>query len=174
MRNRPRKGCSFRSSISFAIRVSPTSIRCRLDTKQRRPGGTTRATRLRWAPTTGTSGRNLTKSPLGASASMRSSMPILLSPNPRWANPGIFVERRIPLGERMTLKGGARVDFVSTNVIDDPADLENLGLQQPQSSLVEILRRRKTRSIVRALGGTSERRIRVEPELANRLGGRPR
>jgi len=62
-------------------------------------------------------------------------------PKSRWANPGVFVERRIPVGERTTLKGGARVDFVSTNVIDDPTHLEKLGLQPPddQSSLVEIL-----------------------------------
>jgi outer membrane receptor protein involved in Fe transport len=34
---------------------------------------------------------------------------------------------------------GARVDWVAANVIDDPAKLSQLGLQQPQSSLAEIL-----------------------------------
>ncbi|NUQ64558.1 MAG: TonB-dependent receptor [Pirellulales bacterium] len=63
------------------------------------------------------------------------------SPLPRsqWTNPGLLVEQTLPLTDRLTLRGGARLDFVATDVIDDPVKLENLGLQVPQSSLADIL-----------------------------------
>jgi outer membrane receptor protein involved in Fe transport len=60
-------------------------------------------------------------------------------PKSRSTNPGIFLEHVRPLSDRVQVTCGARVDWVAANVIDDPAKLSQLGLQQPQSSLAEIL-----------------------------------
>jgi len=65
------------------------------------------------------------------------------SPIPRsqWTDPGIFLEQVIPIGERLVVIGGARVDLVSTQVTDDPEKLLHLGNWpvDDQSSLAEIL-----------------------------------
>jgi len=63
------------------------------------------------------------------------------SPIPRsqWINPGLFVEETLPLDELLRLRVGARTDWTSANVIDDPAKLAHLGNQTPQSSLDAIL-----------------------------------
>ena len=63
------------------------------------------------------------------------------SPLPRsdWVNPGIFLEHTVPVGERLKVTGGGRVDFGESRVIDDPQKLAHLGIQQPQSSLADIL-----------------------------------
>lgn len=60
-------------------------------------------------------------------------------PKSQWTNPGVFVEQITPLTGRLGLTCGARVDCVSTDVVDDPAKLALLGNQTPQSSLVDIL-----------------------------------
>jgi outer membrane receptor protein involved in Fe transport len=65
------------------------------------------------------------------------------SPLPRsdWANPGIFAEQTVPVGERLKITGGGRVDFGESRVIDDPEKLAHLGNMPPdqQSSLADIL-----------------------------------
>ena len=63
------------------------------------------------------------------------------SPIPRSdsLDPGIFVERAVPINERLNIKAGTRMDFVSTAVIDDPQKLQTLGLQNPQYSLADTL-----------------------------------
>jgi outer membrane receptor protein involved in Fe transport len=60
-------------------------------------------------------------------------------PKSRWANPGLFVEKAIPVAERLSFVAGARADWLSTNVIDDPEKLAQLGIQDPPSSLADIL-----------------------------------
>jgi outer membrane receptor protein involved in Fe transport len=65
------------------------------------------------------------------------------SPIPRsqYTNPGIFLERVIPVNERLVVTAGARVDFIATQVIDDPEKLAHLGNWPDglQSSLADIL-----------------------------------
>jgi outer membrane receptor protein involved in Fe transport len=65
------------------------------------------------------------------------------SPLPRsnWVNPGVFAEQTTPVGERLKLTAGGRVDFGESRVIDDPAKLAHLGNEPPalQSSLADIL-----------------------------------
>jgi iron complex outermembrane recepter protein len=63
------------------------------------------------------------------------------SPIPRseWINPGLFAEYETAVGDRLTMVAGTRVDWTNTGVTDDPAKLQALGLQQPQSSLADIL-----------------------------------
>ena len=63
------------------------------------------------------------------------------SPLPRsnWVNPGLFLEHSVPVSERLKVTGGGRLDFGESRVIDDPQKLAHLGLQQPQSSLADIL-----------------------------------
>lgn len=65
------------------------------------------------------------------------------SPIPRsdWTNPGVFLEQRVALNERIELVVGARADLAYSRVTDDPAKLAHLGLQSPdlQSSLADIL-----------------------------------
>ncbi len=63
------------------------------------------------------------------------------SPLPRsdWLNPGFFAETKLPFTDQFRMTGGLRVDWVRTDVIDDPQKLENLGTEQPQLSLAEIL-----------------------------------
>lgn len=63
------------------------------------------------------------------------------SPLPRsqWTNPGLFVEKAIPVSCRLSTVAGVRVDWTCTDVIDDPEKLDELGIQQPQSSLADIL-----------------------------------
>jgi len=53
------------------------------------------------------------------------------SPIPRSysANPGLFLEYAAPVGERLDITAGARVDLASTDVVDDPAKLLSLGTQ---------------------------------------------
>jgi len=60
-------------------------------------------------------------------------------PKSRSTNPGLFIERVLPFNERTTVTAGARVDFTTTNVVDDPQKLAKLGNQVPQSSLADIL-----------------------------------
>lgn len=60
-------------------------------------------------------------------------------PKSRSTDPGLFVEHVNPLTERFQIVCGARVDWTTTNVIDDPNKLDSLGIQQPQSSLGDIL-----------------------------------
>ncbi len=60
-------------------------------------------------------------------------------PKSQSPNPGLFTELQVPLDERWTVTAGARADYVAPSVIADPASLQALGLQQPQSSLAEIL-----------------------------------
>ncbi len=60
-------------------------------------------------------------------------------PKSRSTDPGLFVEHVNPLTERFEIVSGARVDWTTTNVIDDPSKLASLGIQQPQSSLGDIL-----------------------------------
>ena len=60
-------------------------------------------------------------------------------PKSRSTNPGLFVEHVNPLTDRFEIVCGARVDWTTTNVIDDPGKLDSLGIQQPQSSLGDIL-----------------------------------
>ena len=54
-------------------------------------------------------------------------------------NPGLFLEQVASKSDDLTIRSGGRIDFVSTNVLADPADLQNLGLATPQSSLADIL-----------------------------------
>jgi len=54
-------------------------------------------------------------------------------------NPGLFAELQTPLTEQWSLLAGARADYVAADILADAASLQNLGLQQPQSSLAEIL-----------------------------------
>jgi outer membrane receptor protein involved in Fe transport len=63
------------------------------------------------------------------------------SPIPKSAetNPGLFVEETLPAGERVSLTAGGRLDFVQAAMLADPQDIAHLGLQNPQSSLADIL-----------------------------------
>jgi iron complex outermembrane receptor protein len=54
-------------------------------------------------------------------------------------NPGLFTEAQRPLTERWTVTAGARADYVAPKMLEDVANLQALGLAQPQSSLAEIL-----------------------------------
>jgi len=42
-------------------------------------------------------------------------------PRSHWSNPGLFVEEVLPLTDRLTLRAGSRVDWVSTNIEGTPA-----------------------------------------------------
>ena len=52
---------------------------------------------------------------------------------------GFFAEMSHRVDDRTVLATGVRADVVTTAVIDDPAKLDMLGIQQPQSSLADIL-----------------------------------
>lgn len=54
-------------------------------------------------------------------------------------NPGIFAEYREVLSDRFVVTAGARADYRPTHMLENLADLQALGLQQPQSSYAEIL-----------------------------------
>jgi outer membrane receptor protein involved in Fe transport len=51
------------------------------------------------------------------------------SPIPRsdWVNPGLFVEASLLTTDVLTATTGARLDYVGTRVLDDPAELQSLG-----------------------------------------------
>lgn len=53
------------------------------------------------------------------------------------ANPGLFADCRLPLGERWEITAGARADYAAASLLADPADLSALG--PAQLSLAEIL-----------------------------------
>jgi outer membrane receptor protein involved in Fe transport len=66
------------------------------------------------------------------------------SPIPRsdLANPGLFVECALPLGDAWTVSGGVRADLASADVLADPASLASLGTESRPSapiSLADIL-----------------------------------
>lgn len=73
---------------------------------------------------------------IGFTDFVNANSPIPKSQSP---NPGLFAELQTPLTERWTVTAGARSDYVAPSVIEDAANLRSLGLQQPQSSLAEIL-----------------------------------
>ena len=54
-------------------------------------------------------------------------------------DPGFFVEDRRDLESGWTIRSGGRVDVVNSDIIDDPAKLDALGLQTPQSSFADIV-----------------------------------
>ena len=60
-------------------------------------------------------------------------------PKSESANPGFFLEQAAPLNDQFTVRCGLRADTVSTDVVDNPQKLAQLGLQNPQSSLADIL-----------------------------------
>jgi iron complex outermembrane recepter protein len=62
-------------------------------------------------------------------------------PQSQSANPGLFIERHVPVGDHLTLSAGARADVVSAEVTADPASLEHLGNQpvSMQSSFYNIV-----------------------------------
>lgn len=60
-------------------------------------------------------------------------------PKSQAPNPGIFVETHAPANERLTVTAGARADYVAPSILEDQANLQALGIQQPQSSLADIL-----------------------------------
>jgi len=60
-------------------------------------------------------------------------------PESESVNPGLFVEQITQSSDELSIRTGGRIDFVNTQVLADPADLQSLGLQTPQSSLSDIL-----------------------------------
>lgn len=62
-------------------------------------------------------------------------------PESESTNPGIFLSSMLPVGERLDVLTGARVDWTHTDVTEDAAKLQNLGFNPAplQSSLSEIL-----------------------------------
>jgi len=60
-------------------------------------------------------------------------------PRSRSVNPGLFLEETLPVNDRLSVVAGARVDLTAANVIDDPAKLQALGLQNSQGSLADIV-----------------------------------
>jgi len=63
------------------------------------------------------------------------------SPIPRSqvTNPGVFVQQSVEVTDKLSLVTGARADYSASEVLEDPANLQHLGLQQPQSSFAEIV-----------------------------------
>ena len=62
-------------------------------------------------------------------------------PQSQSTNPGLFIEKRLPVGDYLTLSAGARTDIVSAEITADPASLEHLGNQplSRQSSFSNIV-----------------------------------
>ena len=54
-------------------------------------------------------------------------------------NPGFFLEQVHRKTDDITVRSGGRIDFVDAGILEDPASLQQLGLQTPQSSLADIL-----------------------------------
>ncbi len=54
-------------------------------------------------------------------------------------NPGFFLEQVHRKSDDITVRSGGRIDFVDAGVLEDPTNLQQLGLQSPQSSLADIL-----------------------------------
>jgi len=73
---------------------------------------------------------------IGLTIFENANSPIPKSESP---NPGLFAEAQTPLTERWTVTAGARADYVAPKMLEDVANLQALGLAQPQSSLAEIL-----------------------------------
>jgi outer membrane receptor protein involved in Fe transport len=72
----------------------------------------------------------------GAGPFINANSPI---PKSHWSNPGLFVEAALPSTESFVVHAGGRADWVSANIDADEADLEMLGIRQPQRSASEIL-----------------------------------
>ncbi len=49
-------------------------------------------------------------------------------PKSKTANPGFFIDHNLPLTERWTITSGARADIVSANIVENQADLQDLGI----------------------------------------------
>jgi outer membrane receptor protein involved in Fe transport len=71
---------------------------------------------------------------IGFNVFKNANSPLPLS---QWTNPGIFVEQEVPVTDQLVITAGARADLVDAEVIDDPAKLAHLGIQQ--NSLANIL-----------------------------------
>ncbi len=63
------------------------------------------------------------------------------SPIPRsfWANPGLFAEYSERFLDQWTFQTGARVDYVQTDIVDDPDKLQEVGLDFFPASYEEIV-----------------------------------
>ena len=63
------------------------------------------------------------------------------SPIPRSfsANPGMFVEYEETLQDTVTVRAGGRLDYVGTDVVDDPTKLQDIGSHFPPQSYDQIV-----------------------------------
>jgi iron complex outermembrane recepter protein len=95
------------------------------------------------------------------------------SPVPRsdWTNPGLFAEVRAPLAEDLRVTTGARFDYVHTDVLEDPDELEMLGTQLPQASLADIVGSGRFSQDFHLILGYVTAEYTVSPQLTLKLGG---
>ena len=63
------------------------------------------------------------------------------SPIPRSyiANPGLFTEYTEAIGEKVEFRAGARIDYATSDIVDDPAKLAGVGLGQNPASYSNIV-----------------------------------
>ncbi len=73
---------------------------------------------------------------LGVSTFTNANSPL---PKSYSANPGLFIEHSLPVDDDFQLTAGARVDWMSANVVDGASELAALGLATPQATYEEIV-----------------------------------
>jgi iron complex outermembrane recepter protein len=61
-------------------------------------------------------------------------------------NPGLFAEYSELFLEDWTFKTGARIDYVQTDIVDDPAKLRSVGLADPVATYAEIVGTEKSQT----------------------------